>query len=261
MGFGDYSDTAGATQGLVDMLSDGTWTSTELPLPTDAASNPSPYVDAVSCPMADWCVAVGRYLSVSGNEQGVIESMSEGTWTPTEVSLPSNASSYQPYGVLNNVVTCPTVSSCVAVGDYNDTSGGVHAVIDTLSGDSWTVAEAPLPSTGTTLAQVTTLFAITCPVANTCVAIGSYGGNGLIESLNGGPGPLRKRLSRLVASDSTSAPSPVRQRVRVSSLGATRLQNRANADSSRLCRGEPGHLSRRRFQRKPVRTTPPTSTT
>jgi hypothetical protein len=77
---------------------------------------------------------MGYYTDSSGNQQGLIETLSGGTWTATTA----------PAGTLSptagtdpevdfNSVSCPATGSCVAVGGYNDSSGNQQGLIETQS--------------------------------------------------------------------------------------------------------------------------------
>ncbi|HUY61994.1 MAG TPA: IPT/TIG domain-containing protein, partial [Candidatus Dormibacteraeota bacterium] len=64
----------------------------------------------------------------------------------------------------------------VSGGDYEDSSGGEYGLIETLSGGSWTATTAPTsglsPAAGSN--PTTVLAGVSCPVADSCVAAGSY---------------------------------------------------------------------------------------
>src|SRR5271157_3549919 len=136
------------------------WTTVEAPLPADAgtgSTNPDVYTSSSACPAANGCVTVGWYKDTSGKAWGLIETQSGTTWTDTEAPQPSNAGSGSDQGLWIgssdcgisqpcHAVSCPTATSCVAVGEYLDTAGYALPVVETLSGGSWNAAEAPLPS-------------------------------------------------------------------------------------------------------------------
>ena len=65
-------------------------------------------------------------------------------WTAAEAPLPAGAAANP--GVSVTSVTCPSASSCVAVGTYLDSAGNLQGLVLTGSGTSWTAAEAPLPA-------------------------------------------------------------------------------------------------------------------
>lgn len=79
-------------------------------------------------------------------------------------------------------VACGSVSSCVAVGDYTDSSGVDEGLLATLSGSTWKAATAPLPPGGSSGGS---LDSVACGSASSCVAVGAYSGGGLLETLSG----------------------------------------------------------------------------
>ena len=138
-----------------------------MPLPANAGSARAAYLDSVACPSTGSCVAVGSYMDSSGYWQALIETLAGGSWEATEVTGPfaesdTNASLYS--------VACPSTSSCVAVGEYNNSTS---ALLVTGSGTSWTSTEAPLPGDAQSGATAD-LFSVTCPSATSCVAVGEY---------------------------------------------------------------------------------------
>jgi CHAP domain len=145
-------------------------TSTSPPLPADAGSGGYAYLESVACPSKTKCVAVGHYLDSSDTWQGLIETLSGGSWKATEVTLPGNADG-NPNAQLTSVA-CPSTTSCVAVGYYNDSTS---ALLVTGSGTNWTATEAPLPADAKS-GPYAYLTSVACPSTTSCVAVGGYNG-------------------------------------------------------------------------------------
>jgi hypothetical protein len=74
------------------------------------------------------------------------------------------------YRLALNSVTCPSVSSCVAVGKYNSTSGE-PALILTGSGANWTPTEGPAQAGASSQSSLTS---VAFPSVSLCVASGYY---------------------------------------------------------------------------------------
>jgi hypothetical protein len=191
----DSPDKLDGQNAVIETLSGGTWTATAAPLPADGY--PDADLDAVACPAAGSCVAVGEYHvgssgeeGVVGDQQGLIETLSGGTWTAQEAPLPADAGSQT--AVKLDHLSCPAAGTCVAVSDYDDTGGEAQLVIDSLSDGTWTATEAPLPADAVTgPVGVPFFFSVSCPAAGTCAAVGDYatsttGGAGLIDTLAAG---------------------------------------------------------------------------
>ena len=184
---GQYDDTSGNSQGLIETLSGGTWTATEAPLAANAASDPKVDLESVECPAAGSCAVVGVYYDTSGYQQGLIETLSGGTWSAIEAPLPDNAASDPNQEVSLNSLACPATGSCAVVGVYYDTSGHGQGLIETLSGGTWTSSEAPVPGNYAN----GSLGSVVCPASGTCTAVGFVSEpngylQGLIEALSGG---------------------------------------------------------------------------
>jgi hypothetical protein len=190
---GQYEDTAGYTQPVVDTLSGGTWTSAEGALPSDAAtdSGPTHFPDAfffsVSCSSTTSCVAVGTYVNTSGVTNGLIATLSGTTWTAQAAPLPSGATS----SMGLNGVSCPTSSFCAVSGYFQGTPSGYHGWLLTLNNGTWSGGAAPLPqgaaSGGAQFADTTQ---VTCPTVADCISVGQYTNTSggilpLIEQWNG----------------------------------------------------------------------------
>jgi len=165
---GNVFDAQPSALGLIDTFSAGHWTaSPPPPSPANANAAPEIYLQNVNCPAADACVAIGSYVDTNDNIPGLIETLSHGMWTPTEVPRAAVFA-----------VTCPAAGSCVAVGSTFGRTGRLHGLIETLSRGFWTARQAPLPENGAT-DQSPVLDAVTCSAVGSCVAIGAYTGTRL----------------------------------------------------------------------------------
>ncbi len=189
---GTFIDAAGFFQGVIETLADGSWVATTVPGPP--GSNPvSLQLGGVSCPAVGACVAVGSYnFEVAGgtvDTQVMIETLAGGSWTANAAPLPADANASGNEGLSS--VSCPTIGSCVATGDYTSDASGPpnQGLIEALSGGIWTASEAPLPADASASGPAS-LNAVSCPTIGSCVAVGSYtdvSGNsqGLIETVAG----------------------------------------------------------------------------
>ena len=194
---GSYTDTANSIHGLIDTLSGGTWTAIAVPvsgLSPPAASNV--VLRFVSCPVAGSCAAAGFYTDTSGHRQGLLANLADGTWTA--VTAPTSGLNPGPWtnpGLLFTSLSCPATGSCTAVGSYIDVSDQTDAVIATLAGGTWSAGTAPLsglnPPPNTRAIAIARLDAVSCPAAGSCVAVGDYqdtsnNRDGFAETLSGG---------------------------------------------------------------------------
>lgn len=99
----------------------------------------------------------------------LIERLSSGVWHATVIPAFQRVSEK-----YLGSVTCLTVRSCVAVGTFG-TNNGMFGVAATLSGHRWTTKALPLPDNGSGIGRFG-LGSIWCQSAESCVAIGTYGG-------------------------------------------------------------------------------------
>jgi hypothetical protein len=205
-----YGITSTSGGAAIDSLSNGTWTSTEAPLPSDANTVADPHLNAVTCSSPSTCIAVGGYTNSDGRDTGLIETLSDGTWAPIEtpetggyadVSCPTSTSciavaasqagslvemlangTWNPVaaplpndasaqgGILESIA-CQSVTVCVASGNYSDQAGDELGLIETLSSGTWSSTAAPLPPNADTHSFMN---GTACPASGSCLAVGQY---------------------------------------------------------------------------------------
>lgn len=190
---GSYYDGSGVLEGLL-LTDDGSgWTATKAPLPGNAEPTGDPsYFDltSVSCPEPGSCVAAGHYLDTQGSEQGMLLSLTNGTWSSQEASLPADAAQ-DPHAQLSSVA-CTSAGNCMAVGSYTDNSGTARGLVLTMSRGSWAPALTASVPTDADTSGSAGIDEIACQSqSGSCVAVGFYDGkngtqNGLILTEIGG---------------------------------------------------------------------------
>ena len=196
---GQYLDTAGYSEPVVETLSGGSWKATEAPLPSDTATDAGPvfpdsFLFSVSCASTTSCVAVGSYRNTSNHFLPFIDTLSGTTWSSQPSPLPSNAiAETSSFPTFLNSVSCASPSVCTAAGFFQDTSSGYNGLLVTLVNGTWTAQAAPQPSgsgnDGDGL-QDTFIAGLSCASATACTAVGTYvdttdHSHGLIDSFNG----------------------------------------------------------------------------
>jgi hypothetical protein len=169
-----YYDAAGYLQGLIETLSNGSWTPMEAPVPSNAStSNAQTILYGASCPGTGSCVAVGYYDDTNSHPESLIETLAGGTWAPNEAPEPSNDNTSLPGDNLQGV-SCSALGSCIAVGSYFDPNYNAQGLIETLSSGTWTPMEAIYPSDDDTTTGDASLTGVSCPLSTACVAVGNY---------------------------------------------------------------------------------------
>jgi hypothetical protein len=179
---------------VIETLSDGTWRAGTAALPGNAEPHTVAFLNDISCPAAGTCVATGWYTDLNGYQEGLLDTLSGGTWTAAVAPLPGNAALEQSSSSVDTYladVACTGVGACVATGQYHDSGGGTDGVIDTLSGGTWKTAQAPLPADAAVTGQLAAVWTISCPAPGNCLAGGHYENSGgqpryLIETLSNG---------------------------------------------------------------------------
>ncbi len=205
---GWYDDQSNRAWGLIETQSGTSWTETEAPQPNDAGSGSDQGLwlggsdcgfeapcQAVSCPTTTYCIAVGAYETTAGYYLPLVETYSNGAWSAAQAPLPGDVApgpSPEPEGSLTNV-DCTAVASCVAVGSYENSAGHTAALVESLSGTTWTAQAAPMPTQPAATRDFPPVLDrwITCATASWCMASGEYAttaGNSvpLTETWSGG---------------------------------------------------------------------------
>jgi hypothetical protein len=141
--------------------------------PTSWGTQPTPNgadadfsdLSGISCPATNDCIAVGDAGLVFVGISPLAEHWNGTSWAVEATVDPSGA----PYSELN-AVSCPTATSCFAVGYYEDSSHVDAALAERWNGASWVIESTPSP-TGAIDSQ---LNSVSCPTAASCFAVGFY---------------------------------------------------------------------------------------
>ena len=115
----------------------------------------------VSCPAANWCMAVGTYTKASGAGVALAEQWNGNTWRIQPVPSPPGAAWSNLLGV-----SCVSPSACEAVGATASRSGVLTALAERWNGSSWQLQRAPSPAGGGQLNGVS------CTSPSACTAVG-----------------------------------------------------------------------------------------
>ncbi len=92
------------------------------------------------------------------------------SWQEQFTAMPTGASTWS-----FNAVSCNVPFSCMAVGNFDDNSGG-HLLAERLSGSTWSVVTIPDPGAGQ-------LTGIDCTSASACEAVGQWVNGATTETL------------------------------------------------------------------------------
>ena len=140
------------------------------------------FLSAVDCPSATSCFAVGRYKAGT-KIRALIEHWNGAAWT----ILPAAAAGGSTTQTLNGV-SCPTTTSCFAVGNHEEPGDQVGGpLVERWDGTTWTTQHAPTPKYEKFRGLPVTplLTSVSCAVPNNCMAAGYAPEHSLIERWNG----------------------------------------------------------------------------
>ena len=163
---------------VAEVLQSGTWAAATIALPAGAKEAS---LSSVSCTALDACVAVGS-ADTSAGIQSLAEVLAGTTWTGTVLAPAPSAT----YGDLLSV-SCPTASSCEAVGSsYPSFGGDGDPLVENLAAGTWT-GTTQVPLSGTSFGENDS---VSCSAAGVCDATqldeGSTGSDWQLESLSAG---------------------------------------------------------------------------
>ena len=139
------------------------WTIQSTPNPTGAMQNG---LVSVSCPSTAACTAVGfSVANTSGPGVTLAERWSGASWVIQSTPNPSVATDSQ----LNGV-SCPSTTSCTAVGFYTSGSGSEMTLAERWNGRGWAIQATPNPAGAT----ASVLSGVSCVSTSSCTAAGYY---------------------------------------------------------------------------------------
>lgn len=186
-----------------------TWTIEPVPAPSGVDSS---HLDAVSCPAAGSCIAVGTWENGSQappgyTDQPFYEQLSGGTWTEANMPAPPNGNN-----VVLGGVSCSEASACTAVGytmapnyvvqqcqlggDCGPNPGPgpswtYTAFAERWNGQTWKLQSVVTPS------PETQLLGISCSSASSCTAVGNAYGLGADPGGTGSSGGATEYVTPL----------------------------------------------------------------
>ena len=144
------------------------------PVPTQSVPEPAG-AEAVACPAADDCLAVGSAPDPLGTTVASLAVWNGTSWTAGPAPLPAGVASQL------NAISCPSASACTAVGFYSNGAGTQLPLAASWNGSAWSIETVPLPA-GATTGQFT---GVSCTSGSFCQAVGAAGSTGMAEGWNG----------------------------------------------------------------------------
>ncbi|WP_372736791.1 hypothetical protein [Nocardioides sp.] len=164
----------GRARPLLEIWNGKTWKTKTPRLPSNAAKNYSPTLEAISCGGRNACVAAGTYTTRAHRARPFFVTWRSGRVRTVAGALPGRKGSGEIWAV-----DCAAPASCVAVGSMEpERTDGSSALPQRplayrLKGDKWRAMTPPLPGAGK---QTHTgfLYDVSCPRRDRCTAVGPY---------------------------------------------------------------------------------------
>ena len=160
---GDLTTRAGASATLAERRTPDGWKIQ--PTPTPAAAT-LVQLTGVSCPSRSFCTAAG-FFEAAGIDVMLAERWNGGRWVIGHTRYPAGAREVE----LADV-SCPSASSCTAVGYLNDTSGLDAPLAERWTRRGWTIQPTPAIGNSANAADAI-LTGVSCPSATRCTAVGT----------------------------------------------------------------------------------------
>ncbi len=162
---GYYIDGSGIVQAFVSVYNGSAWVDQEVAGSLNVGNNAQ--VSSVSCASSTSCVAGGYYIDGSGDYQAFVSVYNGSAWVDQEVA-----------GLLNvgnsayvTSVSCTSSTSCVAGGQYQDSSGHVQAFVSVYNGSAWVDQEV---AGSLNVGNSANVSSESCTSSTSCVAGGQY---------------------------------------------------------------------------------------
>jgi hypothetical protein len=183
---GSYQLSQDKPAGLIEMQTSAGWRALRAPEPPNVATdNRLDVLNAIACPSLGSCVVTGTYRAKheDGHFETLIETLSGGTWSVQQ--LPEPPAPHSGSDAQISALSCPTITSCVAVGQYYPSGGGSHIGLNaSLTDGVWQSAPAP-QAAGQTFSE---LAAVSCSSPSFCMGFGQTDTGGDVEVLDGSAG-------------------------------------------------------------------------
>ncbi len=160
---GSYENRSGTTVTLAERWDGRRWSLQTVPDPRGARDSD---LFGVSCAASSACVAVGSYTTGAGSTVTLAERWDGRRWSLQRVPDPSGARRARFRGV-----SCPSTSSCTAVGSYTTHSGSTVTLAERLTGSRWSIQSVPDPAGASNVE----LGAVSCSSTALCTTVGDYG--------------------------------------------------------------------------------------
>ena len=161
---GSYTNRAGAQVALAESFNGARWKIQRTP--TRPAGATSTALSGVSCTSRTACTTDGSFTSSTKVQLTLGQRWNGTRWVIQRTRNPV----FRTGSSALNGVSCPSATTCTAVGSYTNSAGSQAALAERWDGTSWTFQTTPSPSGASSSA----LNGVSCASPTACIAVGSY---------------------------------------------------------------------------------------
>ena len=148
---GTYDTTSG-NGGYIDTGSGSSWSTSTIPLPSNAPADAHPDPSGVSCvggASTPQCVIAASYTAANSTVSEIASGFGS-SWNAMPAPLPANANAATTESTQADVA-CDTSGECLVAGTYDDQSDILRPFFDFGDGSTWSSTEGTLPPGATAL--------------------------------------------------------------------------------------------------------------
>ena len=149
-------------QTLIESWDGTTWSI----VPSPSLSPTQNTLLGVSCNDLAHCMAVGSAQVGTNGLETLTESWNGSTWSIVPDPAPTS-----PYAELTGV-SCISSADCVAVGTFDNATGGSNTLVESWDGATWSIVPSPNP-TSVSGSSGDSLAGVSCTSSVACVAVGA----------------------------------------------------------------------------------------
>jgi hypothetical protein len=160
---GSYANAAGSGMTLVERWNGSTWSTEATPALTRAGGS---VLNGIACPPRATCTAVGSTGFRTG-QTTLSERSDHLNWSIEPSANPSPAAT----SALNGV-SCPSSTTCMAVGGFDTDVNAESALAELWNGSRWSIEQVPSPQSAAGDAPLV-LNAVSCTAESACTAVGT----------------------------------------------------------------------------------------
>ncbi|TMB91861.1 MAG: hypothetical protein E6J45_04350 [Chloroflexi bacterium] len=159
---GNYVNSSSVTVTLVERWNGSKWSIQPSPNPSGATAT---MLTDVACPSTTSCTSVGNAVNSASVLVPLAERWNGTSWTVQATPTPAGA-----VATVLSGVSCPSTTSCTAVGAYANSSNVTVTLAEHWNGSAWTVQLTPNPAA----AKSSRLFGVSCATTALCEGVWQY---------------------------------------------------------------------------------------